>query len=33
MFHELFFAISFLAMIAAPGYVTGFLERNKRDPR
>jgi hypothetical protein len=31
MFHELLFAIAFLAMIAAPGYVTALSNRDKRD--
>jgi len=31
MFHELLFAICFLAMIAAPGYVLGSSNRDKRD--
>ena len=31
MFHELLFAICFLAMIAAPGYVIGSSNRDKRD--
>ena len=33
MFHELLLAICFLAMIAAPAYVTSATERNRRDSR
>jgi hypothetical protein len=32
MFHEVLFAIFFLAMIAAPAYVSDLSEDNKRDP-
>lgn len=31
MLHELLIAVFFLAMIAAPAYVTASSERNKRD--
>lgn len=31
MFHEIIFAIFFLAMIAAPAFVSASSDKNKRD--